>query len=301
MSGLIEEIQRDALDNKIPIENLLRRVKLAAAKLKLENLEEWVEQELIGYRGKVPDYRKAHGQPAAWNPYHGWIPVHVSDERISNLISEARVGQSISSLRDLLESGSDSGLLHFPIAAGVVEKLNKMMDFQTARMVIQISRGHIVGILDYVRNMVLDWAIEMERQGVIGEGMSFSASEREDAKQVMANFNVGNIGSFIGNMGSGNTSGEINTSGVSAPQVLDVTNKIKAALPELEKAGADRAALIRTIDAIETEATSEHLDHGQLRRLLSDVRSALVGAAGNLTADGAIAGIAGLLKLFGGS
>jgi hypothetical protein len=167
MTGLIEEIQRDALDNKIPIENLLRRVKLAAAKLQLPSVEAWVEQELAGYATTVPEYRKAYGQPAAWNPYHGWQPVQVTISEISDLISEAQVGQSISSLRDLLENGSGDGVLHFPIPAGLVAELNKVMNYQTARMVIQISRGHIVGILDHVRNMVLDWAIEMERKGVV--------------------------------------------------------------------------------------------------------------------------------------
>lgn len=301
MSGLIEEIQRDSLSTDIQIETLLRRVKLAAAKLQLNSLGEWVEQELIGYVGEVPEYRKAHGHPVAWNPYNGWIPVHVANEQVSSLISVARIGQSISSLRDLLENESANGQLSFPVSSGLVAKLNEIMNFQTPKMAIQISRGNVVGILDHVRNMVLDWAIEMERQGVVGQGLSFSVNEREEAKQVMANFNVGSIGSFIGNMGSGNTSSDINASGVSVSQILEVTDKIKAMLSELENAGADGAALTKTIGGIEAEAEREKPDQGKLQGLLSDARLALVGATGNLTAEGAIAGISGLLKMFGGS
>jgi hypothetical protein len=129
--------------------------------------------------------------------------------------------------------------------------------------------------------------------------MTFSASERQEAKHVMANVHVGSIGSFIGNMGSGNASGTINVSGVSASQILDTASKIRAVLPELEKAGANGAVLTRIIESLEVEAKRDEPNQGLLRNLLSDAHTALVGAAGNLTADGAIAGIAALLRLLG--
>lgn len=45
MSGIIEQIQRDALDPNFPVSALLRKVKLAAAKLKLPKVEDWVDSE----------------------------------------------------------------------------------------------------------------------------------------------------------------------------------------------------------------------------------------------------------------
>jgi len=89
MAGLIEEIQRDAIDRTVPVATLLRKVKLAAAKLKLPALEEWVESELNGYSGAVPDYRKAKGQPRAFNPYNGWIPIVLDDPKHQKMISVA--------------------------------------------------------------------------------------------------------------------------------------------------------------------------------------------------------------------
>lgn len=296
MTSLISEIQRDALDSSIPIESLLRQVKLAAAKLQLETLEVWVEQELSGYRGEIPDYRKAYGQPAAWNPYNGWIPVQTQDERIADLISTARIAESISSLRDLVKTEDRNNPLHFPVPSGLVSELNKMMNFQTARMVIQISRGHVINILDQVRNMVLDWAIKMEKQGIVGEGMSFNTREREEAKQVMANFSVGNIGTFTGNLGTGNSSGDIS---FSKQEVVDLTQKIQSSFNELEQAGVDIEKLTKTVDAINSEMETGNVNSGRLSNLLSDARSILIGASGNLTAEGAIAGISGLLKLLG--
>jgi hypothetical protein len=57
MPTIVEQIQRDALDTTIPVSTLLRRVKLAAAKLGIPSVESWVDAELNGYTASVPDYR----------------------------------------------------------------------------------------------------------------------------------------------------------------------------------------------------------------------------------------------------
>ena len=55
-SGLIEEIQREALDASVSVGGLLRKVKLAAAKLRLAKVEQWVDSELKGYGERIaPD------------------------------------------------------------------------------------------------------------------------------------------------------------------------------------------------------------------------------------------------------
>jgi hypothetical protein len=74
MTSIVEQIQHDALDHNVPVSTLLRRVKLAATKLGLGAVEDWVEQELKGYRTHAPDYRVVAGRPMARNPYRGWEP-----------------------------------------------------------------------------------------------------------------------------------------------------------------------------------------------------------------------------------
>lgn len=240
-----------------------------------------------------------YGQPAAWNPVRGWQPLHIENNKISELVSCARLGQSISSLRDLIQNGSGDGTLHWSIPAALVSELNKIMNYPTPRIVVQISRGSIVGIVDQVRSMVLDWAIEMERQGIVGDGMSFSTTEREEAKLVMANINVGSIGSFIGNMGNGSTSGDINASNVSSSQIKETVSRIREALPDLKAAGINDVSLSQIIDDIAIEAGKETPKSGRMRELLVNAKDVLIGAAGNLTAEGAISGINALLKALG--
>ncbi|WP_420340123.1 hypothetical protein [Roseibium sp.] len=300
MSGLIFEIQRDALSNNVPIEDLLRRVKLAAAKLELDQLEDWVDQELNGYSGPIPEYRVVNGQPRAFNPYNGWIPIISDNEKQNSFLSEARVRQSVSSLRDLIENPSGDGTLHLPLSPELIVQLNQGMAVQFGDMVIRITRGSIVSILDHVRNKVLDWAIEMERKGVIGESMSFNADERKEAKSVTNTFHFANVGSIVGNVGTHNTTGNIAVSSDVIARIVELSAKIETAMPELQRAGADVKTLSKTIAEIETETAQSAPASDKLAKLLSTANMALAGAAGNLAADGAILGIGGLLTALGG-
>ena len=298
MSGLIIEIQKACLDEAVPVESLLRRVKLAATKLKLGDLESWVDSELNGYSGELPPHRILHGQPAGWNPFHGWIPVQTNEASIAEALGTAMVGQGIGGLRDLI-SNSDGGLYHFPLPDELVIEMNKLMRVGTARMVVQVPRGGIVGILDFVRNKVLDWAIEMERNGVVGEGLSFDDQEVESAKTVMTTFNIGKIDNFAGNMGTGNSSGDIFLTAHDVTEIKETLVKLREAVPDLVQAGAsDR--LPGVIDAAIVEADKDAPDAGKLRSLADDVRSALAGAAGNLTAEGALALVGGIIRVLGG-
>jgi hypothetical protein len=298
MPGLIEEIQRDALNKNVPVDALLRKVKLAAAKLQLKSLETWVEQELNGYSSELPDYRKVTGQPAGWNSYNGWIPVYSDDERFMELISKAPVSQSVATLQDLIDNNS-GGSLHFPLPPGMVASLNELMSFQTPRIVIQFGRGCIISILDAVRNMVLDWAIEMEKKGVLGDGMSFDPNEKIQAEQAMTTFHIGSIGSFVGNMGNGNTSGDIIAPVEAIQKIKKVIKQIKCFQDELVKSGVDGEQLSSKIAEIEKTVNAPQPEKGRLKGLLEDARNILTGAAGNLTAEGAIALIATLAGSLG--
>ena len=71
MSSLVEELQRDALDSKINVSDLLRKSLVVATKLNLADFRKWVECELNGY-GKddgLPDYRLIRCQVQSTNPF----------------------------------------------------------------------------------------------------------------------------------------------------------------------------------------------------------------------------------------
>jgi hypothetical protein len=224
--------------------------------------------------------------------------VQTDSATIADALGTAWVGQGIGGLRDLIAS-SNRGLYHFPIPPEIVIQINKVVRIQTPKMIIQVPRGGIVGILDFVKNKVLDWTIEMERNGVIGEGFSFDAHEVESAKAVMTTFNIGNIGNFAGNMGTGNTSGDISLTSTNVTEIKEAMHKLRDAAPSLVEAGAAET-LPDIIDAVIVEADKPTPEVGRLKSLTQDARTALAGAAGNLTAEGAMALIGVVLRILGG-
>lgn len=293
MSGLVEEIQRDALDPHTSVSTLLRKVKLAAAKLQLPTVEEWVDHELNGYsENPVPPYRQIKGIPKALNPYRGWIPI-MAPPKMMEAISSANSGQGIAAIEDLLRD-SDGDMFQRPLPPEVIHALNKHSDVAFGEMANFIGRGVLVSIVDKVRNMVLDWAIELEKSGIKGDGMSFKAEEKIAAQNNPA-ITIGSVGSFVGVIGSQNRVGDIIGGSINVTQVKDLAFQLHASHESLVAAGADETALSTAVEALIVETEKPQPDTGRLRGLLGDVRAALAGAAGNILASGALSLIGTIL------
>lgn len=201
MATLVEQLQQEALDPKVAVPHLLRRVKLIAAKLNLAAPAEWVDHELNGYPGEVPAYRRVSGAPKAHNPYNGWIPIDGSVEMMEAIRSRA-VNQSISSLQALVDDTKSGGTLFFQFSPQQVEILSRGMPVSFPQMGLHVDRSTLVSILDSVRSKVLDWAIDLEREGILGTDVGFSPDEAKRARAVTIQ-----IGSFNGNLSTGDASG----------------------------------------------------------------------------------------------
>jgi hypothetical protein len=195
VASIIEQIQRDALDHGVTVSSLLRRVKLAATKLGLDDIELWVEKELNGYGSSdLPKYRIVHGRPMAHHPYRGWEPIGGHIEKLG----VRHVAQSIASLEELAKAPNDA-TIHFPFPDSVMKRLNDYNDTAGWPAVLEVDRSTIVGILDCVRTLVLDWALKMEKTGVLGTEVSFDAAEKVKVQGAETIISIGSIGSFAAN------------------------------------------------------------------------------------------------------
>ncbi|OHV26921.1 hypothetical protein EOS93_06215 [Rhizobium sp. RMa-01] len=292
MLGLVEEIQRDALNPDVGVSTLLRKVKLAAAKLQLPTIETWVEAELHGYDGPVPPYRKFKGIPKAFNPFRGWIGIQVTAE-VYEKISGTSTGQSVAQIEDLLADKAET-TFHTPMNRNVVDALNTGTRVQLPQMSVFIGRSDLAGILDTVRNMVLDWAIALEKNGIRGDGMSFSQEEKS-AAQRDASITIGSVGTIVGVVGGQNSVRDIVGGNMNLTSVRDLAQQLRTGHELLVSAGADGRSLSSAVDALIVESEKPEPNQGVLRGLLTDARTALAGAAGNLMASGALALISTLL------
>ncbi len=247
MSSLVLELQREAMNANVGTATLLRMALVVATKLGLTEMRRWCESELHGYStGEVPSYRKLTGELKAFNPYRGWIPVMLSGHaRLADVLSTTPVALSVGELEDLVKGG-DSTTLRVTLPQEVLEKIfGSTREFQMGMIPhLFISSAGVRGILEEVRNAILEWSLRLEKDGIRGDDMSFSPKEL--AAATTATYQINHFTGVLGNVQAdqfqiGNSEAvyaELERAGVSAndcAELKDLAHQAEKA-PEKEKA-----------------------------------------------------------------
>jgi len=135
------------------------------------------------------------------------------DEALTNGASTAggcdRRRQSLGSLeQDLQRKPTERrGQIMFPYTTDRREALRAAIGTRID-MGIFLSEGQVWGVVEAVRNLLLNWSLELEKAGVLGEEMSFTDAEKAEASTVTQQFIIQNVG-VLGNVsGSAKVSNE---------------------------------------------------------------------------------------------
>jgi AbiTii len=191
MSSLVKDFQRDIVQSSKSTTELLRTAKLISAKLGLNDISEWVNCELNGYEegATIPPYRYlSGGELQVRNPVHGWLPV----EKINKAF---RVGQSVSELEELSKSRS----IVISLSRNENYSLHGSgMNVSHWQQQIEFSPVQLKGLLSMVKDKLLDWSLELETRGIIGENMSFDEQERKSAQSQV--FNIQHFAGVLGDV-----------------------------------------------------------------------------------------------------
>ena len=266
--------------------------KLIAAKLELKDALVWIERELNGYTelssDELPPYRRLAGEPKAWNQIQGrWLPIFFNDPDIAGKFSQAPIGQALGAVEQMLrDRGGELWMFPYPpeLKAHVMKSIGEPTD-----VCIHLTTGSIWNIVDQVRNLILDWSIELEKAGVVGKDMTFSVEEKKEAAPVTHQFFAQNI-NIVGDVGdhakvSSEQSATVKNS-LDLDQIRDFASQLQGALSQLPD-GA-RENLGPTANDLEEELASDKPDESKIRGLLRSIRTTCEGAAGNLSAQGII-------------
>ena len=183
MSALVPELVNAGIDASVSPGDLLRRALVVARRLAIPELVDWISSELNGYySGDVPDYRRVQGQLVAENPINGPIPFFAPPD-MTELLSDFEVRQSVPELMQLAQSKTEI-YSHFP--AQIEHTLMQMMRKEngvTMRPALRFSTVQVQGVIEKVRSRVLEWALDLEAKGVLGEGMTFTQQEKQTVQQ----------------------------------------------------------------------------------------------------------------------
>ena len=286
MASFVEELQRDALNSKIKVSDLLRKAKAIAVKLELPELEKWTDNELNGYEGNaVPSYRIFVGQVQGDYPY--WTTVRFANAETEETFSKQTVRDRVAEMESVVAQ-TKSLRVYFPLAPETKKQLSKSIrtsnDFR-----IETNTSTIAGILDAIRNTVLDWSLRLEKAGVKGEGLSFSNDERKKAHETQAVYNIGRIETFTGNMGSGSGNFTVEGNTINADSkaaIQDLIGRIRSSEGQLELKSAPAKSLNQALDGLQHEIGSSKPSTERVKEFLASIRNIAEGAVGSLTAQG---------------
>ncbi len=209
---LVLRLQELATDNSSDITELLRKALMVAVKLGLNDFRDWVNSELHGYEAlKVPEYRKVRAELKVRNPYHGLVPFLITDQRIVDLVCNVPLQVPVGSIVDLLNNERENGsslLIPFPN-----EQKTILMDIQDSNFPLEpvrtIAHNQIAAILDSIRTTILDWALKLESDGIIGDGMAFSEEEKDRAK---SSITIENFQGVLGNVSNSSVNQDLDMS-----------------------------------------------------------------------------------------
>ena len=183
----VHGLQTAILDPNQSLILLLRRAKLIAAKLNLEDAEQWFILELQGYppNSAIPQYRTVAMQQLEYHqPVNGWQPLkEVIDVKL----------HIDSAIEDIVRF-SENERIPFPIPLDQKIVLNTMFGLVDWPQRLTASNKEFKRVLECVRNRLLEWTLELKKRGITGKDENFDEQEIQSATAVKIEQLVGVFG-----------------------------------------------------------------------------------------------------------
>lgn len=288
MDSIVLELQREAYENNTPVSVLLKKAYILSKKLNIDEFSNWASLELNGYkdREKLPDYRKVYGQLKGLNPYHGYIPALFQKE-IEELINNREILQPTTEIELYVKQGEENkGMLMFSFPSEAQQMLMKLTGVEF-EMSLHVPVSQFNRILDKIRNIILDWTLKLEEEGVLGEGMTFSDKEKEKAEVT-----IPPMVTYIGNMFNSQLQQNTQNSQQSLKIEEFKIENLASLIPDLKKLQEElndsdqKHELASEIVVLESQVNSPKPKMGIIRETLKSVRNIAEGTTGSLVATG---------------
>ena len=171
-TNLIEAIKKDIMNDDVSLATILRKAKILAFKLKSDEFRKWVDSELAGYQKEVeiPSYRKIMAQNFGIfsGPFRSridnlMIPTFNLPDSIKEFANEIKFPEGIKELESMADSDRPLQIKWPPEAIILArERINVSGGHVLVDAWQPISKQVICGILDAVRNRLLDFLLDLQ-------------------------------------------------------------------------------------------------------------------------------------------
>ena len=287
MGSIVLELQNEIVSSNCDVVNVLRRAHLIASKLKLTDFDKWIQYELNGYPDpeSCTEYRKVRCILKAFNPYRGWIPTLIQDNKVEKMICERKLANSISEIISLCESSKNVLTLEF--SGEQLALLDKMFDSPLPmRYALHVTTTAVKDIEEKVKNTILEWTLKLEAEEIVGENMTFSKKEKDRAINIPQTVNNYYGNTSVINSSSDNVqivSGSENTVSFSYSKVKDIITEVEKSISESDLSKDDMETAAELLDDIKSKIKEEKKPH-ILKYALVGLKDFLINTGANVAA-----------------
>jgi hypothetical protein len=190
---------------------------------------------------------------------------------------------TISAIEESLRDARSGGSLGLPYTAELETLLSNSLNLENIRISIMLTVAQATDILHAVRNILLEWTIEMEKQGILGENLMFSPEDREKSELVTAktinHFNINQVGSFVQHAEHSVVQGGIDSTIISPRGTLEFVKQVEALLPVSNLPAHIQKETVAALDELKQEAGAANPESGRLRKGLESIKRVLAPAS----------------------
>ncbi|WP_169727917.1 hypothetical protein [Desulfovibrio inopinatus] len=296
MPALVRELVNTVFDNSVSTTNLLRRALVVACRLEIPELAEWLRKELNGYGENetgVPEYRRVQGQLMADTP-RGLLPVRIEFSATNKFLTERFMGQSIPELIQITQISTDIYIRpQFDDEQMIIQKIFTPSGIY-GHPKVKLSSLDLTRIIETVRTKVLEWALDLESKGILGENMTFTQEEKQIVQE--QHYHFGNVsGSQIQIESNGSTQTQPQTSGDTA-SLTALIQLLDDALQQGRVTEEHRAELEAELATLQAQAKSPKPKWTIIKETASSLRGILENAVGSVLASQALPYVAALSR-----
>ncbi len=298
MATLIHELQQKIFNKDLSVSEILRFALLVAKKLKLSDFAKWLEAELNGYQGtiEIPSYRQLASSLKGWNHILKiWQPIFTPND--PDAYSTCKIGQSVGEIEKLLTRESpQSGALRIPLSQHeVLRIMNEIGRPSPSDISLIVDSGQVHGIIDKVKTALLNWTLDLEEAGIVGEDMAFTVEEKESAQSESITHNnyyaevVQTVvqaahSSQIQQGGRGSTLSMINES-IDLEVISRVVEEIKNGFASLNLSPIQKTEMQAALQTLNEQSASPNPEKSIIKEAFRSIRTILESVAGQIFAS----------------
>ncbi|OGU55517.1 MAG: hypothetical protein A2V66_07105 [Ignavibacteria bacterium RBG_13_36_8] len=284
MNPSFEEIRNDITSNKESLTSILRKSKVLAKKLDLNDFLKWIDYELEGYPDEesLPKYRIISGEMKAWNPYHGYVPIYFANSKVAETLSSKPVYDSIVTIEKICNEHDGKGEIESPIPNSIKIRLLKITNGMEPAFLF--NQAQFLSIIDNVKNILLDWLLKLEDKEITSENLNFTQKEKENAKSIVVNITHMNNSQI--QLDTINSLQNYNSNEIDIEKILSFLKEMEENISKIALKENVILEIQTDIKTIKTQLESPNPQKGILIESLRSIRNVLEGVAGNIIASG---------------